>query len=45
MQSSYDGSDREWYSKGIKDVQPEDAEQVRWVRLRMAWQKDKGRTP
>ena len=36
MQSGYDGSDREWCGKGRKNVQPEDAKQVQWVRLRMA---------
>ena len=28
MQSEYDGSDREWHGKGIKDGRPGDAEQV-----------------
>jgi len=44
MHSGYDGSDCEWRGKGRKDVQPEDAERVRWVRSRMAWQREKGRT-
>jgi len=35
MQSGYDGSDRKWHGKGRKDVQPEDAERVQWVRSRM----------
>ena len=29
MQSGYDGSDRKWCGKGRKDVQTEDAEQIR----------------
>ena len=32
IQCQYNGSDHEWHSKEIKDVQPEDTEQVRWVR-------------
>ena len=38
MQSGYNRSDREWCSKGRKDIQPEDAE---WVRSQMAWQREK----
>ena len=41
MQSEYDGSDREWHGRGINDVLAVDAEKVRWVRSRMAWQRDK----
>jgi len=44
VQNKYDGSDREWRDKGRKDVLAEGAEQVRWVRLQMAWQREKGRT-
>ena len=41
MQSRYNRSDREWHGKVIKGIRPEDAERVRWVRSRMAWQRDK----
>jgi hypothetical protein len=44
MQSGYDGSDHEWLGKGRKDVLAEGVERVRWVRSRMAWQTEKGRT-
>ena len=43
-QSKYDGSDRERHGKGRRDVQPEDTEQVRWVRSRLARQSKKGNT-
>jgi len=42
VQNKYDGSDREWRGKGRKDVHSEGAEQVRWVRSRIAWQKGGG---
>lgn len=44
IQRRYDGSDRKWNSKGIKDVLAKDAEEVQWVRLRMARKREKGRT-
>jgi len=44
MQSGYDRSDREWRGKGRKDIHSEGAEQVRYVRSRMTWQREKGHT-
>ena len=44
VQSRYDGSDREQHGKGRKGILAEGAEQVRRVRLRMARQREKGRT-
>jgi len=44
VQNEYDGSDREWHGKRRKGILPEDAERVKWVRSRMAWQREKGRT-
>ena len=36
VQKKCDGSDCKWHSKGRNDVQPEDTEEVRWVRSQMA---------
>jgi len=44
VQSGYGGSDCEWHGKGRKGVLSEGAEQVQWVRSRMAWQREKERT-
>ena len=44
MQSRYDGSNRKWHGKGMKNIQPGNSEQVRWARWRMAWKRDQGRT-
>jgi hypothetical protein len=44
MQSRYNGSDCEWHGKENRDIHSEDAEQVQWVKSRMAWQRDQGCT-
>ena len=44
VQNKYNGSDREWRGKGRKNVQPEDTEQVQWVRPQMAWQREEVHT-